>query len=70
MEQQPVRRRRRRRSSKARRESLAWLAYVISLARRAYSWVGLVAILAVILTLGLGVPVTVLDSVLSFWKHW
>ncbi|MBW8910428.1 MAG: hypothetical protein JF564_00660 [Sphingomonas sp.] len=49
---------------------MAWLAYVIGLARRAYSWVGLVAILAVILTLGLGVPLTLLDSVLGFWKHW
>ena len=71
MEQQPVRRRRRRRrSSKAKRESIAWLTYVLGLARRAYHWLSLFAILFVILYLGLGAPITPFDTVLSWWGHW
>ena len=48
MEQQPVRRRRRRRrrSSAARRESIAWIAYIVSLFRRAYHWIGILLIVA------------------------
>ncbi|RYH13357.1 MAG: hypothetical protein EON57_02110 [Alphaproteobacteria bacterium] len=71
MEQQPVRRRRRRkRSSKAKSESLAWLTYLFSLGQRAYHWVGLLCILAVILFLGLGAPITPLETILGWWGHW
>ena len=71
MEQQPVRRRRRRRrSSKAKRESIAWLTYLFSLGQRIYHWMALILILAVILFLGLGAPITPFDTVLSWWGHW
>ncbi|ATE64363.1 hypothetical protein COO09_17705 [Rhizorhabdus dicambivorans] len=72
MEQQPVRRRRRRRrrASSAQRETVAWLTLLFSLFQRAYHWAALLLILAVILYIGLGAPVTVLDSILSFWGHW
>ncbi len=74
MEQQPVRRarrRRRRRSTNARNETIAWLTYVFSLGRRVWQWMGLFAILAVILFLGLGAPIiTPFDTFLSWWGHW
>jgi hypothetical protein len=71
MEQQPVRRRRRRRrSAKARSESIAWLTYIFSLAKRAWRWVPLLAIVGLILFLGLGAPVTPIDTLLSWWGHW
>ena len=72
LEQQPVRRRkRRRRSHKTQNETIAWLTYFVSLGRRAYQWVGLLLILAVILFLGLGAPIiTPFDTVLSWWGHW
>jgi|GEM_PF-5209997 hypothetical protein len=72
MEQQPVRRRRRRRrrSSTAGRESIAWLTYLFSLARRVYHWGALLLILAVILFLGLGAPLTPFDTILGWWGHW
>jgi len=73
MEQQQVkrRRRRRRRSAKTRSETIAWLTYVFSLARRAYHWFGLLAIIAVILFIGLGAPITTpFDTFLSWWGHW
>jgi len=47
------------------------LTYFVSLGRRAYQWVGLLLILAVILFLGLGAPIiTPFDTVLSWWGHW
>ena len=72
MEGQPVRRRwrRRRRSASAQRETIAWLTLLLSLGRRVYPWISLLLILAGILYVGLGAPVTVFDSLLSFWGHW
>ena len=47
------------------------MTYFVSLGRRAYQWVGLLLILAVILFLGLGAPIiTPFDTVLSWWGHW
>jgi hypothetical protein len=43
---------------------------LLSLARRAYHWITLLLILAAILYVGLGAPVTLFDSFLSFWGHW
>jgi hypothetical protein len=71
MEQRPVRRRRRRRrSGTAQRETIAWLTFFVSLGRRAARWTGLLLIIAVILILGLGAPMTPFDKILSFWGHW
>ncbi|KKC25365.1 hypothetical protein [Sphingomonas sp. SRS2] len=72
MEQQPVRRRRRRRrrSSSVGRESVAWLTYLFSLARRAYHWAALFLIVGIILALGLGGPSSLLESIFLWWGHW
>lgn len=71
MEQQPVRRRRRRRrSSSAGRETVAWLTYIVSLLRRASHWAALLLIVGFILMLGLGAPITLLETAFSWWGHW
>lgn len=71
MEQKPVRRRRRRRrTSSAQRETVAWLTYFFGMGRRVSRWAGLLLLLAFILALGLGAPLTPLENLLSFWGHW
>jgi hypothetical protein len=72
-QQQPVRRRRRRRrrrSSLIRRETIAWVTYMISLSQRAWRWAGLVLLVALILFLGLGAPLLPVERILSIWGHW
>jgi hypothetical protein len=68
MERQSGRRRRRRRSA-SRSEALAWLTLLFGLARGIYRWLTLLVILAVILLLGLGAPVSPLDMLLRFWSR-
>jgi hypothetical protein len=73
MEQQPVRRRRRRRRRRthnAGQQIVAWLAYLLSLFRRAMNWGVLLLILGVILFVGLGAPFTPLSQLFSWWGHW
>lgn len=71
MEQRPVRRRRRRRrSGTVQRETIAWLTLFVSLVRRGVRWGGLLLLVAAILLLGLGAPMTPFDKILSFWGHW
>ena len=66
MEQQPVRPRRRRRRSRSRRGGAAWLAYLLALGGRAFPSFGLLALVVVILFMGLGMPLPLLDWLAAF----
>lgn len=53
----------------AARETLAWLALLINLGRRASHWGALIVILAIILVLGFAAPVS-FARFIAFWPHW
>lgn len=52
------------------RETIAWITYIVSLAQRAWRWAGLVLLVALILFLGLGAPLLPIERILSAWGHW